>query len=85
MLQQACERYGDQVPFQGLNTADTRSTAVSLLADLGVTYARVVDSDQELLTEPAAGGRGVDRQIGEMPAARLEELVAGLAASAPTP
>jgi hypothetical protein len=41
--------------------------------------------DRELLTEPVAGGRAVDRQIGEMPAARLEEFVTGPTASAPTP
>jgi cytochrome c biogenesis protein CcmG/thiol:disulfide interchange protein DsbE len=85
LLQQAFERYGDQVAFQGVNAADTRSTAVPFTGDLGVTYPRVVDSDQELLTGLAADGRVVDRQIGEMPTARLEELVIGLAASAPTP
>jgi cytochrome c biogenesis protein CcmG/thiol:disulfide interchange protein DsbE len=85
LVQQAFERYGDQVAFQGVNTADTRSTAVSLPVDLGATHARVVDSDHELLTELAADGRVVDRQIREMSTARLEELVTGLAASAPTP
>jgi hypothetical protein len=85
LMQQTCERHGDQVAYPAVNTADARSIAVSLMADLGVTYARVVDSDQELLTEPAADGRGVDREIGEMPTARLEELVAGPAGSAPTP
>ncbi len=84
MPQETFERYGDQVAFQGVNTANP-STAVSLPADLGATYARVVGSDQELLTKLAADGRVVDRQIREMPAARLEELVTGLATSAPTP
>ncbi len=82
--QEAVERSGDQVAFQGVNTAN-RSTAVSLPADLGATHARVVDSDQELLTKLAADGRVVDRQIREVPTARLEELVTGLATSAPTP
>ncbi|MDP9471210.1 MAG: hypothetical protein M3Q71_11165 [Chloroflexota bacterium] len=84
MPQEAFERYSDQVAFQGINTAN-RSTAVCLLAVLGATYTRVVDSDQELLTNLAADGRVVDRQIREMPTVRLEELVNGLAASAPTP
>ncbi len=84
MPQQAFERYSDQVAFQGINTAN-RSTAVSLPANLGTTHARVVDSDQELLTELAADRRAVDRQIRKMPTSRLEELVTGLAASAPTP
>jgi cytochrome c biogenesis protein CcmG/thiol:disulfide interchange protein DsbE len=68
-----------------VSTADIRSTAVSLPADPGATYAPVVDSDRELLTRLATDGRGVDRQIAEMPAARLEKLVIGPAASAPTP
>ncbi len=84
MPQEAFERYSDQVAFQGINTAN-RSTAVCLLADLGATYARVVDSDQQLLTELAADRRAVDRQIRKTPTSRLEELVTGLAASAPTP
>ncbi len=39
LSQEACERYGAQVGFQGVSTADIRSTAVSLLADLGAIYA----------------------------------------------
>ena len=96
LLQQAYERYGDQIGFLGVDTQDTRSAAVSFLADFGITYAHVVDADKQLLTELGApglpvtlavdaGGRIVDRQIGQMSAARLEELVTGLAASAPTP
>jgi hypothetical protein len=85
VLQQACERHGHQAAFHGLNTPDTRSIAVSLMADLRVTYARAVDSDQELLTGLATGGRVVDRQIRERPTARLEEVVIGPTASAPTP
>lgn len=95
LLQQAYERYGDQVGFLGVDTEDTRSAAVSFLADFGITYAHVVDVDKQLLTElgapglpvtlaVAADGRIVDRQIGQVSAARLEELVAGLAASAGT-
>ena len=91
LLQQAYERYGDQVGFLGVNTEDTRSAAASLLADLDATYPHVVDPDRELLTELAApglpitlavsaDGRVVDRQIGQMSAARLEELVTGLVA-----
>ena len=96
LLQQAYERYGDQIGFLGVDTQDTRSAAVSFLADFGITYAHVVDDDKQLLTELGApglpltlavdaDGRIVDRQIGQMSAARLEELATGLAASAPTP
>lgn len=93
LLQQAYERYGDRVGFLGVNTEDPRSAAVALLADLDVTYAQVVDTDKELMTGLAApglpvtlavdaDGRVVDRQIGQMSAARLDELVAGLASRA---
>ena len=96
LLQQAHERYGDQVGFLGVDTEDTRSAAVSFLADFGITYAHVVDTDKRLLTELGspglpvtlavdAGGRIVDRQIGQMSAARLEELVTRLTTAAPTP
>ena len=96
LLQQAYERYGDQIGFLGVDTEDTRSAAVSFLADFGITYAHVVDADKRLLTELGApglpvtlavdaDGRIVDRQIGQMSPARLEELVSRLATSAPTP
>lgn len=86
LLQVAYERNGDRVGFLGVITEDTRSAAASLLADLGVTYAHVVDQDKELLTElavpglpvtlaVAADGRILDRQIGQASAARLDELV----------
>ncbi|MFP5371346.1 MAG: TlpA family protein disulfide reductase [Actinomycetes bacterium] len=86
LLQAAYEGNGDRVGFLGVITEDTRSAAVSLLADLGVTYAHVVDRDKELLTHlaapglpvtlaVAADGRILDRQIGQATAARLDELV----------
>lgn len=89
LLQAAYERNGDRVGFLGVITEDTRSAAVSLLVDLGVTYAHVVDQDKELLTElaapglpvtlaVAADGRILDRQIGQASPARLDELVSVL-------
>lgn len=92
MLQAAYERFGEAVGFLGVNTEDTRPAALSLLADLGVTYAHVVDRDQNLMTELAApglpvtlavdaDGRIADRQIGQLSAARLEEMLAGLSAA----
>ena len=89
LLQAAYERNGDRVGFLGVITEDTRSAAASLLADLDVTYAHVVDQDKELLTElavpglpvtlaVAADGRILDRQIGQASAARLDELVSVL-------
>lgn len=96
LLQGAYMRYGDRIGFLGVNTEDTRSAAVSLLSDLGVTYAHVVDEDKALLTEVAApglpvtlavaaDGRVVDRQIGAVSAARLEELASRLADDATGP
>lgn len=94
LLQAAYERYGDRVAFLGVNTEDTRSAAVSLLSDLSVTYAHVVDQEKALLTELAApglpvtlavavDGRVIDRQIGPLSAARLEELLSALATDGP--
>lgn len=100
LLQQAYQRTGDQIGFLGVNTEDTRSAAVSLITDLDVTYAHVVDQDKKLLTElgapglpvtlaVAADGRVVDRQIGQLSAARLDEMLAtltsGAGSAAPTP
>jgi cytochrome c biogenesis protein CcmG/thiol:disulfide interchange protein DsbE len=95
-LQQAHGRYDDQVGFLGADNQDPRPAAVSFLADFGITYAHAVDIDKQLLTELTApglpvplvddaDGRVIDRQIGPVSAARLEELVTGLAATAPTP
>ncbi|WP_344688243.1 TlpA disulfide reductase family protein [Blastococcus jejuensis] len=89
LLQAAYEGNGDRVGFLGVITEDTRSAAASLLADLDVTYAHVVDQDKELLTElaapglpvtlaVAADGRILDRQIGQASATRLDELVSVL-------
>ncbi|MBJ7453002.1 MAG: TlpA family protein disulfide reductase [Blastococcus sp.] len=95
LLQDAYERDGDRVGFLGVDTEDTPSAAASLLADLDVTYAHVVDRDKELLTElaapglpvtlaVAADGRILDRQIGQASAERLDELVSLLVADAAT-
>ncbi len=95
LLQKAYERDGDRVGFLGVNTEDTPSAAASLLTDLDVTYAHVVDRDKELLTElaapglpvtlaVAADGRVLDRQIGQASAERLNELVSLLVADAAT-
>ena len=56
LLQAAYERDGDRVGFLGVNTEDTPSAAASLLADLDVTYASVVDRDKQLLTGLGAPG-----------------------------
>ena len=93
LLQAAYERDGDRVGFLGVNTEDTPSAAASLLADLDVTYASVVDRDKQLLTElgapglpvtlaVAADGQILDRQIGETSPERLDELVSLLVADA---
>ena len=93
LLQAAYERSGSQVGFLGVTTQDTRSASASFLSDFGVTYAHVVDEDGALLKELAApglpvtlavdaDGRIIDRQIGQMSGARLDELVAALQAAA---
>ena len=93
LLQTAYERDGDAIGFLGVNTEDTPAGAVSLLADLDVTYPHVVDREKELLTElaapglpvtlaVAADGRILDRQIGQASAERLDELVSLLVADA---
>jgi len=90
LLQEAFERDGDRVGFLGVVTQDTTTAAASLLGDLDVTYAHVLDPDKRLLTElsapglpvtlaVAADGRILDRQIGPATAARIEELVSLLA------
>ena len=95
LLQGAYERDGDRIGFLGVNTEDTPSAAASLLADLDVTYAHVVDRDKDLVTELAApglpvtlavsaDGRVLDRQIGQASAERLDELVSLLVAAAAT-
>jgi thiol-disulfide isomerase/thioredoxin len=96
LIEDAYARSGDQIGFLGVNTEDSRSAAVSLLADLDVTFAHVVDQEGRLLTElglpglpvtlaVAADGRVIDRQVGQLSGARLDEMVAELTADAPTP
>lgn len=93
LLQDAYERDGDRVGFLGVVTEDTPSAAASLLGDLDVTYAHVLDQDRRLLSDlaapglpvtlaVAADGRILDRQIGPATAARIEELVSLLAEDA---
>ena len=96
LIEDAYARSGDRIGFLGVNTEDRRSAAVALLADLDVTFAHVVDQEGRLLTElglpglpvtlaVAADGRVIDRQVGQLSAARLDEMVAELTAGAPTP
>ncbi|GAB4082044.1 TlpA family protein disulfide reductase [Modestobacter muralis] len=93
LLQAAYERSRDRIGVLGVDTEDTPSAAASLLADLDLTYAHVVDREKELLTElgapglpvtlaVAADGTILDRQIGQASADRLDELVSLLLADA---
>lgn len=94
LLQEAYERDGDdRMGFVGVNTEDTPSAAASLLGDHDVTYAHVVDREQQLLTElgapglpgtlaVTAGGRILDRHIGQTSPERLAEPVSLLVADA---
>ena len=96
LIEDAYARSGDRIGFLGVNTEDPRSAAVSLLADLDVTFAHLVDQEGRLLAElglpglpvtlaVAPDGRVIDRQVGQLSAARLDEMVAELTADAPTP
>jgi thiol-disulfide isomerase/thioredoxin len=96
LIEDAYARSGDRLGFLGVNTEDPRSAAVSLLADLDVTFAHVVDREGRLLADlglpglpvtlaVASDGRVIDRQVGQLSAARLDEMVAELATGAPTP
>lgn len=96
LIEDAYARSGDRIGFLGVNTEDPPSAAASLLADLDVTFAHVVDQEGRLLTElglpglpvtlaVASDGRVIDRQVGQLTVARLDEMVAELAADVPTP
>ena len=96
LLQEAYERYDDRIGFLGVNTEDPSSAAASLLADLGITYASVVDRERRLLDElaapglpvtlaVAADGRVLAREVGQMSAERLEGLVRELLADGGAP
>lgn len=96
LIEDAYARSGDRIGFLGVNTEDPRSAAASLLADLDVTFPHVVDEEGRLLAElglpglpvtlaVASDGRVIDRQVGQLTVARLDEMVAKLAADAPTP
>lgn len=49
IMQDAYERYGEQVGFMGVNTKDDVRSAAAFLEDVGVTYPEVVDLDGRLL------------------------------------
>lgn len=96
LLQAAYERYGGRVDSLDVDTQDTRSAGISVLVDLDVRYPHVVNPDAVLLTQlaapglpvtlaVAADGRVIDRQIGQMSAARIEELVSLLTADDTAP
>ena len=96
LIEDAYARSGDRIGFLGVNTEDPRSAAVSLLADLDVTFAHLVDQEGRLLAglglpglpvtlAVAPDGRVIDRQVGQLSAARPDEMVAELTADAPTP
>jgi thiol-disulfide isomerase/thioredoxin len=51
LLQDAFERYGDQVRFLGVDTQDRPGAAASFVTDLQIAYPHVLHPDGALLSE----------------------------------
>ncbi|MCA0143838.1 TlpA disulfide reductase family protein [Blastococcus sp. LR1] len=86
LLQDAFERYGEQVRFLGVDTQDSPEAAASFVTDLQIGYAQVLDPDGALLTELGvrglpvtlgldADGRIVARVVGQLDAQELQQLI----------
>lgn len=92
VLQAAYERYGKQVQFVGVDTRDGPPSA-DFLRDVGVTYPQLADVDGDLLKQLripglpvtlilGSDGAIVDKHIGALEGADLEDLLARTIASA---
>ncbi len=86
LLQDAFERYGEQVRFLGVDTQDSPEAAASFVTDLQIGYPLVLDPDGALLTElgvrglPVTLGLGADgriaaRVVGQLDAPELQQLI----------
>ncbi|MGI8693361.1 MAG: TlpA family protein disulfide reductase [Geodermatophilaceae bacterium] len=87
LLQDAHERYGEQVTFLGVDTKDSPESAADFLGDVGVTYPQVVDVDGDLLTDLGppglpvtvvldGDGRVAGVHVGQLDNEGIEELLA---------
>jgi cytochrome c biogenesis protein CcmG/thiol:disulfide interchange protein DsbE len=89
MLQRAHERIGGKVLFLGVDVKDSRSHALTFLAQTGISYPQVSDPDGRfalglrLLGVPNTlvvdgSGQLVDRVIGELSETALQKALAAL-------
>lgn len=89
LLQRAHAEQGDRVLFLGVDVKDSRSHALAFLADHAVTYPQVFDARADLALRLRLqgvpntlfvdrSGRVVDRVIGPLTDARLEQDLAAL-------
>ena len=94
LLEQSFRENGANVRFLGVNTQDTRASAIDFLTATGVTYPQAVDASGKLSTELglpglpvtlalAPSGRILARQIGQLHPDTLKSLLSQLLASDP--
>jgi len=91
ILQEASERFGDDVQFVGVLTKDSVSSAAGYLPTVGTTYPQVIDPDADLLKSlrvpglPVSvildpTGAKVEQKIGAFETADLDALLTDLVA-----
>lgn len=89
LLQDAFERYGEQVRFLGVDTQDAPDAAASFVTDLQIGYPQAVDPEGALLSELGvrglpvtlgldSDGRVVARVVGQLDAEELQQLMDSL-------
>jgi cytochrome c biogenesis protein CcmG/thiol:disulfide interchange protein DsbE len=94
LLEQSFRENGARVRFLGVNTDDTRASAIDFLTATGVTYPQAVDSSGKLAADlglpglPVTlaldpSGRIIARQIGQLHPDKLKALLRQLLASTP--
>jgi cytochrome c biogenesis protein CcmG/thiol:disulfide interchange protein DsbE len=95
-LQAAYEAAGDRVLFVGVDTSDTRASALDFLAVVGVTYPQVFDEQgryPRAMGVPGipitvlvdATGRVVHRRVGEIPPRELQAALGKVGVRIPAP
>lgn len=91
ILTAAHERFGDQVQFLGVNTADVPPSAAAFLEEFHVTYPQLADPQSALLDQLRVPGLPVtlvlgsngsllEKHIGPFQGAELERLLSGILA-----
>jgi thiol-disulfide isomerase/thioredoxin len=95
LLQAAHDVAGGRVLFLGVDTADSRDSALGFLAATGVTYPQVVDAEgryRAALGTPGVPitvvvdgeGRVVHREVGELTPTELRRALAKVGVDIPT-